>query len=86
MLFDGQAVCTEPVADFFTRNIFYRPQTDGFLYCWYNQQSPAGSAAQETYVVQGGEDSQIAPDAPITHTSPATQTIQNSQDKKDSAL
>ena len=30
LLFDGEAACTEPVGDFFTGNLFYRPPRDGF--------------------------------------------------------
>jgi len=37
MIFDGQNTCTEPIAEFFTQNIFYRPQDDGFLRCWKEQ-------------------------------------------------
>ena len=31
MIFDGQAVCTESIKEFFTRNIFYRPRVDEFI-------------------------------------------------------
>lgn len=34
MLFDGETACTEPTCEFFERNLFYRPQPDGFLALW----------------------------------------------------
>ena len=34
MLFDGETACTEPACEFFERNLFYRPQPDGFLALW----------------------------------------------------
>ena len=30
MVFDGEAACTEPAADFFANNLFYRPAQDAF--------------------------------------------------------
>ena len=34
MLFDGEAVCTEPAAAFFADNLFYRPVEDAFARRW----------------------------------------------------
>lgn len=34
MLFDGEAVCTEASADFFSGNLFYRPAVDAFARLW----------------------------------------------------
>ena len=34
MLFDGEAVCTEPAAAFFAGNLFYRPLDDAFARLW----------------------------------------------------
>lgn len=34
LLFDGQLVCTEPTADFFAGNQFYRPVPDAFSRLW----------------------------------------------------
>ena len=34
MLFDGEAVCTEPAAEFFADNLFYRPVEDAFARRW----------------------------------------------------
>jgi len=34
MLFDGQAVCTEPASEFFADNLFYRPIVDEFVQRW----------------------------------------------------
>ena len=34
MLFDGEAICTEPAAAFFADNLFYRPVEDAFARRW----------------------------------------------------
>ncbi|MGI6104812.1 MAG: ABC transporter ATP-binding protein [Raoultibacter sp.] len=34
MLFDAQVVCTEPTAEFFANNMFYRPRPDEFIRRW----------------------------------------------------
>lgn len=36
MLFDGQVTSTEKTAEFFQRNLFYRPVADGFTDAWVN--------------------------------------------------
>jgi energy-coupling factor transport system ATP-binding protein len=40
MLFDGQSAATQPAADFFNDNLFYRPLDDSFAKLWRNR--PAG--------------------------------------------
>ena len=40
MLFDGQSAATQPAADFFNDNLFYRPLDDAFAMLWRNR--PAG--------------------------------------------
>ncbi len=37
MVFDGEAACTEPAADFFANNLFYRPAQDAFALLWNEQ-------------------------------------------------
>lgn len=39
MLFDGEAVCTEPAAAFFAGNLFYRPTEDAFSRLWREERS-----------------------------------------------
>lgn len=39
MLFDGEAVCTEASADFFSGNLFYRPAVDAFARIWREEPS-----------------------------------------------
>ena len=39
MLFDGEAVCTEPAAAFFSGNLFYRPTEDAFSRLWREERS-----------------------------------------------
>ena len=39
MLFDGEAVCTEPAAAFFAGNLFYRPTEDAFSRLWCEELS-----------------------------------------------
>lgn len=34
LLFDGQAACAQPTADFFSENLFYRPVIDRFFTSW----------------------------------------------------
>lgn len=34
MLFDGQMACTQPAAEFFEDNLFYRASEDGFVRAW----------------------------------------------------
>ncbi len=38
MLFDGENAVTQPSADFFTDNLFYRPVNDAFARRWVNHQ------------------------------------------------
>ena len=38
MLFDGENAATQPSADFFTDNLFYRPVNDAFARRWVNHQ------------------------------------------------
>ena len=44
MLFDGEAACTQPPAEFCARNLFYRPQPDGFTVLWDAQVAQAQAA------------------------------------------
>ena len=37
MLFDGQSAATQPAADFFNGNLFYRPLDDSFAKLWRNR-------------------------------------------------
>ena len=34
LLFDGQIACTQPTAEFFRENLFYRPTMDHFFTTW----------------------------------------------------
>lgn len=38
MLFDGENAATQPSADFFADNLFYRPVNDAFARRWANHQ------------------------------------------------
>ncbi len=60
MLFDGEVACTQPPAEFCERNLFYRPQPDGFTVLWDAQEEKEGARKQASAFT--GEGSQ--PDGP----------------------
>ena len=53
MLFDGEAVCTEPAAAFFAGNLFYRPVPDAFFRTWRDG-AEVGSPGSSAPASDGG--------------------------------
>ena len=43
MLFDGQIACTQPTAQFFEENLFYRPVADAFWRAWEEEAADGAS-------------------------------------------
>ena len=57
MLFDGEVACTQPPAEFCERNLFYRPQPDGFTVLWDAQEEKEGARKRASALAGEGSQS-----------------------------